>query len=80
VDAGEEARIREIAGSMRRSAIDPAQMVFWHPRHLTFSGESLAHKAEDFNRYNRKPAFTYKAKCCAHGTSRVASTRTTRSR
>jgi transmembrane sensor len=55
LDAGQEGRVATDGKTVERSTLDPAQLDSWRERHLTFSGDTLADIAADFNRYNRKP-------------------------
>jgi transmembrane sensor len=55
LDAGQEARITRDGTTLERRPIAVTQTTLLRRRHLTFSGDTLADIAADFNRYNRAP-------------------------
>jgi ferric-dicitrate binding protein FerR (iron transport regulator) len=53
--AGEQARISLAGAVTSKSELPAAGLDTSRKRHLTFSGDTLAEIAADFNRYNRSP-------------------------
>lgn len=55
LNAGDEVKVLATGSVIARTVTDAAQNAGWRHRTLTFSGDTLAEIAEDFNRYNRAP-------------------------